>query len=64
MLKENKMNYELDVLEEKLYAVRGKYGVVAKFSLENKVPKIMVEKDDDESTEPYGGLFEKYGTKH
>ena len=62
-LSENRSNFELDVLEEKLYALRGKFGTVAKFSLENKTPKLKVEKED-KSTEPYGGLFEKYGTKH
>lgn len=62
-LSENRSNFELDVLEEKLYAIRGKFGTVAKFSMENKTPKLKVEKED-KSTEPYGGLFEKYGTKH
>ena len=62
-LSENRSDFELDVLEEKLYAIRGKFGTIAKFSLENKAPKLKVEKED-KSTEPYGGLFEKYGTKH
>lgn len=62
-LSENRSDFELDVLEEKLYALRGKFGTIAKFSLENKTPKLKVEKED-KSTEPYGGLFEKYGTKH
>lgn len=61
-LSENRSDFELDVLEEKLYALRGRFGTIAKFSLENKTPKLKVEKED-KSTEPYGGLFEKYGTK-
>lgn len=61
-LSENRSDFELDVLEEKLYALRGRFGTIAKFSLETKTPKLKVDKEN-KSNEPYGGLFEKYGTK-
>lgn len=57
---EDCMKYELDVLEEKCYAIRGRQANVAKFSAEKKVPKIKVDKENNE-TLLYGGLFEKYG---
>lgn len=57
---ENSMEYSLETLEEKCYAIRGKNGTHAKYALENKAPKIKVEKSDT-SKEPYGGLFVKYG---
>lgn len=59
-LKEKCMEYDLDTIEEKCYAIRGRQGVPAKFSAEQKVPKLKVEKED-KSKLPYGGLFEKYG---
>ena len=59
-LRENAAEYSAEVLEEKCYAIRGKIAVHAKFSLENKAPKIVVEKTEI-SHEPYGGIFAKYG---
>ena len=59
-LRENSADLALDVLEEKLYAIRGKYGITKKFTLESKAPKVKVEKKDT-SNDPYGDLFEKYG---
>lgn len=53
------MKYSLEELEEKCYALRGRYGTAAKFSLENAVPKIAVVRPED-ADEPYGGLFVKY----
>jgi len=60
LLRENCMEYELDVLEEKCYAVRGKINTSAKFSVENKTPKLKVTPTES-TNEPYGGLFVKYG---
>ena len=54
------MEYDIETLEEKCYAIRGRNGGAAKFALENKTPKIKVEKTDV-SNEPYGGIFTKYG---
>lgn len=59
-LRENCMEYDIETLEEKCYAIRGRNGGAAKFALENKTPKIKVEKTDV-SNEPYGGIFAKYG---
>ena len=59
-LREHSMEYDTETLEEKCYAIRGKNGTAAKFALEHKAPKIKIEKSDD-SHEPYGGLFAKYG---
>lgn len=59
-LRENCMEYDIETLEEKCYAIRGRNGGAAKFALENKTPKIKVEKTDA-SNEPYGGIFAKYG---
>ena len=59
-LRENCMEYDIETLEEKCYAIRGRSGGTAKFALENKTPKIKVEKTDV-SNEPYGGIFAKYG---
>lgn len=51
---------DLEALEEKCYAIRGRFGTTAKFSLEEKTPKMKVVKDDV-SNEPYGGIFARYG---
>lgn len=59
-LKDNCMNYELEAIEEKCYAIRGRQGVPVKFSAEPKVPKLPVEKEHKENL-PYGGLHEKFG---
>lgn len=62
-LRENCMEYDVETLEEKCFAIRGRNGTAAKFSLESKTPKLKVEKTDiEKSTEPYGGLFVKYQT--
>lgn len=53
-------DYALDVIEEKCFALRGRLGTTAKFALEPKAPKLKVDKTDDMSKEPYGGLFTKY----
>lgn len=59
-LKDNCADYDIETLEEKCYAIRGRQGVAAKFGLEQKPPKIKVEKENHDNA-PYGGLFEKYG---
>ena len=57
------LEYSVDVLEEKCFAIRGKHNVTTEtFSLEGGLPKYKVNKQDaDASDEPYGGLFTKYG---
>jgi hypothetical protein len=59
-LRENCAEYELDALEEKCFAIRGRRGVTAKFAHESKPPKLKVEKTQPVN-EPYGGLFARYG---
>ena len=59
-LRNDCMQYDIETLEEKCYAIRGRSGGAAKFSLENKAPKIPVSKTDT-TNEPYGGIFTKYG---
>lgn len=61
-LRKDCMEYDVSDLEEKCFAIRGRIGTVAKFSLESKSPKLKVEKADIENNEPYGGLFIKYKT--
>lgn len=63
-LREHAAEYDTETLEEKCYAIRGRTQTVAKFSLENKTNKLVVDKSsDDDSNEPYGGLFLEYGAK-
>lgn len=58
------MEYTESELEEKCYALRGRNSSVAKFSAETKVPKLKIEhKPIEGTTEPYGGIFVKYGIK-
>lgn len=59
-LRKHCLEYDLEILEEKCFAIRGRNGSIAKFSHEARVPKLPVEKRDTEA-EPYGGLFTKYG---
>ena len=59
-LRANAADYDASTLEEKCYALRGKFNTAAKFSLEGKAPKIKVEKTEP-TNEPYGGIFAKYG---
>ncbi len=59
-LREHGMEYDLETLEEKCFAIRGRNGSTVKFSHEPKVPKLPVENHNAEP-EPYGGLFAKYG---
>lgn len=60
-LKENCAQYDIETLEEKCFAIRGRNSAV-KFSAEQKAPKLKVEKTDMTKA-PYGGLFEQYGVE-
>lgn len=60
-LRGNCADYDIETLEEKCYAIRGRQaGVSGRFSLEPKAPKLKVGHEHTENA-PYGGLFEKYG---
>lgn len=61
-LRKHSMEYDLETLEEKCFAIRGRNGVTAKFSHESKPAKLAVDKTPAES-EPYGGVFAEYGIK-
>lgn len=59
-LRADMKKYDIAVLEEKCYAIRGRNGAPLKFSLESKAPKLPVDKTEV-SKEPYGGLFTEFG---
>lgn len=59
-LREHSMEYDLETLEEKCFAIRGRNGTTVKFSHESKPAKLAVVKTTTE-TEPYGGVFAEYG---
>ena len=56
------MKFELDALEEKCYAIRGRRGVQTKMNFSQKAPKLPIETpENNKADQPYGGLFEEYG---
>ena len=59
-LRENCMQFSIEDLEEKCFALRGKNMMKGNFSLNVGAPKVKVG-DADHKDEPYGGLFAKYG---
>ncbi len=60
-LREHGAEYEdMEALEEKCYAIRGRNGSVAKFSANEAAPKLKVSRSET-SEEPYGGIFARYG---
>lgn len=59
-LRERSMEYDLEVLEEKCFAIRGRNGATVKFSREPKPTKLPVVQHTVEN-EPYGGVFTEYG---
>ena len=62
-LRDNCADYDVEALEEKCFAIRGRTGTVAKFSAEEKAPKLKVNKTEI-SNEPYGGIFTEYGIEN
>ena len=52
--------YDLETLEEKCYAIRGRHGTQMQFSLEESAPKIKLKKHNTSSPRPYGGVVEEY----
>lgn len=59
-LREQCMDYSIEALEEKCYAIRGRNIATAKFEYKPKTTKLAVEKNMV-SHDPYGGIFAKYG---
>lgn len=62
LLKSDNSDYDIECLEEKCYAIRGRHGSELKFT-KTKTPKIKVPKVD-RPDEPYGGLFIKYAKEN
>lgn len=58
-VRENCADYDVETLEEKCFAIRGRNSVV-KFSHEEKAPKLPVSRISV-ANEPYGGIFAEYG---
>lgn len=52
--------YDVETLEEKCFAIRGRNTSAIKFTKNEKTPKIKVDKENV-ADNPYGGLMEKYG---
>lgn len=66
-LKENARNYDVNTLEEKCYAIRGKSVMFSRDEAIDKAPKITVLKEahdghESDHNEPYGGLFKKFSS--
>lgn len=59
-LKSDCGSLSLEELEEKCYAIRGRNGTKANFSVAGKAPKLKIE-NNNHSDEPYGGVFAQYG---
>lgn len=59
-LREHSMEYDLETLEEKCFAIRGRNGIIANFSHKPKSTKLAVDKTTADD-EPYGGVFAEYG---
>ena len=63
---EDSMSYSIDDLEEKCYAIRGKFGTPAKFSKNTITHKVgiletdVVKNENTKDDEPYNGLFLRY----
>lgn len=63
LLKSNASKYSIEDLEEKCYALRGRYSTTTKtLDFAVKTPKLMVTNREQtgESNEPYGGIFIKF----
>lgn len=61
-LTENCASYSMEDLEEKCYAIKGRYGMNAKFTANTDANKIVVPKTEVE-VEPYGGFIRDYKNK-
>jgi len=61
-LREHSEQYsDVEALEEKCFAIRGRVGAVAKFAQDETTPKLKVVRDQEPAKEPYGGIFARYG---
>lgn len=63
ILAEDCMKYDIETIEEKCFAIRGRMNTKATFSMV-KTPKFSIENTkDDTDTNPYGGLVEEFRGK-
>lgn len=63
-LQEHAGDYDIDSLEEKCFAIRGRHSTVAKFNLADKAPRLRVDRQDEGDADmPYGGVVEKYSKR-
>lgn len=58
-LREHCEEYDIETLEEKCFAIRGRVAKVEKFSLKNSTPKLGIDSESNDD-EPYGGFFKEY----
>lgn len=61
-LRENCMEFTLEDLTEKCFALRGKNMMKGNFSLNVGSPRVKIGNYEKPKEEPYGGLFSKYGS--
>lgn len=59
-VEEDNTKFDVATIEEKCYAIRGRLGSHATFSVDKSTPKIAVEKEASPTDMPYGGVVEKY----
>jgi hypothetical protein len=59
-LREHCVEYSIEDLEEKCFAIRGRNGMQTKFSYKSKAPKLPIERGV-RTEEPYGGIFAESG---
>lgn len=61
-IEEDNSKFDAETLEEKCFAIRGRIGTTANFSLDSTkaLPKYAVENESDDTPMPYGGVVEKY----
>ena len=60
-LKENCVDMTVDEIEEKCYAIKGRYGIQTKFSKAGSNTHRIVVERHKAVTDPYGGVFAEYG---
>ena len=60
-LRNNCGDMTVEEIEEKCYAIKGRYGVNAKFSRNNQNAHRIVVERHGRTDEPYGGVFAEYG---
>lgn len=63
---EHSADYNIEVLEEKCYAIRGRNMANVSFSLDNAAPKLVIDKknnNSDADSDPYHGIVAKFAVQ-